>query len=243
MHARKEIEIRALEAARRASAIIPDGQVVGFEKPDLKLRTVTGTVGIEVTELMPPAASDSYSSPLAEKSLHEKVIKIAEQEYNRTPGAMPVRVEVYFWRAEGRKFDKRVMARAVVEFVISHRRQATPGGTFSRLDNLPEGFGTIGISSTSGPWFAGESIGLTLSQIHEQIAARISCKNELLPTYRSNVPNSPIWLLIYSCSEVSRSVPMPQCIAEWTFPFEFDRVFFFSGLSDKVEEIRKSGCS
>lgn len=34
---------------------------------------------------------------------------------------------------------------------------------------------------------------------------------------------------------------MPHGFAEWTFPFEFDRVFFFSSLSGKVEEIRKSG--
>jgi len=133
------------------------------------------------------------------------------------------------------------MARAVVQFVRSHRGQATPVATFSRLDNLPEGFGVIGISATSGPWFAGESIGLTLSQIHQQIAARISVKNELLPTYRSSLPNSPIWLLIHSCPAVSRGVPMPHDFAEWTFPFEFDRVFFFSSSRGKVEEI--SGAS
>lgn len=239
--ARKEIERRALEAARRASAIIPDGEVRDFEEPDFKLQTATGIVGIEVTELLPPAGSDSFSSPLAEKSLHEEVVKIAEQEYNRTPGAIPVRVQTYLWNVDGRKFDKRVMARALVEFVRSHRGQATPVATFSRRDNLPEGFGVISISATSGPWFAGESGGLTVSQIYQQIAARISAKNELLPTYRSNLPNSPIWLLIYSCKEVSRGVPMPHGFAEWTFPFEFDRVFFFSGLSGKVEEIRKSG--
>lgn len=238
-HARKEIERRALEAARRASAIIPDGEVIDFERPDLKLQTATGIVGIELTELLPPAGSDSFSSPLAEKSLHEKVVKIAEQEYNRTPGAIPVRVQVYFWNVDGRKFDKRVIARALVEFVRSHRGQATPVATFSRRDNLPEGFGVIGISATSGPWVAGESVVLTLSQIHQQIAARISAKDELLPIYRSNLPNSPIWLLIYSCIEVSRGVPIPHGLTELTFPFEFDRVFFFSSLSGNVEEIRR----
>src|SRR6267143_7193839 len=112
-HARKEIERRALEAARLASAIIPDGEVSNFEEPDFKLQTATGIVGIEVTELLPPAGNGSFSSPLAEKSVHEKVVKIPEQEYNRTPGAIPVRVEAYFRNVDGRKFDKRVMARTL----------------------------------------------------------------------------------------------------------------------------------
>ena len=34
---------------------------------------------------------------------------------------------------------------------------------------------------------------------------------------------------------------MPHDFAEWTFPFEFDRVFFFSSSRGKVEEI--SGAS
>lgn len=236
---KKEIEKRALEAACRASAIIPAGELRDIEKPDFILRTASGLLGIEVTELLPPADIDSFSSPLAEKSFHAKVVQLAEQEYNRTPGAIPVKVTVYFWKIERGKYDKRVMALALAEFVRSHRTQATPVATFTRRANLPKGFGVISISSTSGPWFSGESVGLTLTQIRQQIAERISAKNKLLPTYRSNLPDAPIWLLIYSCMEVSRSVPIPHGLAEWTFPFGFDRVFFFSSLDNKVEEIRK----
>jgi hypothetical protein len=238
---KKETEKRALEAARRASAIIPDGEIIVFEKPDLKLQTATGLLGIEVTELLPPAGDDSFSSPLAERSFHERVVRIAEQEYIQKRGPMPLSVQVYFWSHSDRILDKRVMARSLVEFVRSNCALAMPVVTFSRRDNLPEGFGVISISATRGPWFAGEGVNLTLSQIHQQIAARISAKSDLLPTYRSNLPNSPIWLLIYSCIDVSRGVPMPHGFAEWTFPFGFDRAFFFSSLSGEVGEIRKTG--
>jgi hypothetical protein len=98
----------------------------------------------------------------------------------------------------------------------------------------------ISISATTGPWWSGESVNLTLDQIHQQIAKRIEAKNKLLPTYRSNLPNIPIWLLIYSGAGVSRSVPIPHGFAEWTFPFEFERVFIFSSLDNEIEEVRRA---
>jgi hypothetical protein len=236
---RKEVERRALEAPRSASAIIPCGEVQDFERPDFKILTESGLLGIEVTELLPPAGSDSFSSPLAEKDFHERAVRLAEQEYNRTPGAIPVKVTVYFWNIESGKYDKRNIARQLAEFVRSHRAQATPVATFDRRSDLPVGFGVISICAESGPWFSGTSISLTLSQIHQLLAERISAKNDLLPTYRSNLPNSPIWLPIFSCMEVSRGVQIPCGLIEWTFPFEFDRVLFFSGLNNTVVELRR----
>lgn len=236
---KKEMEKRALEAARAASPIIPLGEVQDFEKPDFKILTADGLVGIEVTELLPPGGSDSFSSLLAEKSFRAKVVKRGEQEYNGTPGAIPVKVTVYPWKIEDGRYDKRVMARALAEFVKTHRPQATRVATFTRLAKLPDEFGTISICSESGPWFCGTSIGLTESQIHHLFAERISAKNDLLPTYRSNLPNSPIWLLIFSCTEVARGVPITHGLSEWTFPFDFDRVFFFSSLDNAVVELRK----
>jgi hypothetical protein len=38
---------------------------------------------------------------------------------------------------------------------------------------------------------------------------------------------------------VSRGVPMPHGIGDWTFPFGFERVFFYSSLNRTVEEIRR----
>jgi hypothetical protein len=143
-------------------------------------------------------------------------------------------------RRNGRKYDRRVMAKSLAEFVSVHRVQATPAVMFDRHDDIPEGFGVISISATTGPWWGGESVNLTLDQIHQQIGLRIEAKNKLLPTYRSNLPNTPIWLLIYSGVEISRGVPIPHGFDEWTFPFEFDRVIIFSSLGNEVAEARRS---
>ncbi len=239
-HQRKETERRALEAARSASPIIPLGEAQDFEKPDFKILTADGLVGIEVTELLPPAGSDSFSSPLAEKSFHAKVVHLAEQNYNNTLGATPVKVTVYFWKIEDGEYDKWDMARGLAEFVRSHRPHEARVANFTRKAKLPDGFGTISICTESGPWFCGTTSGITASQIPDLLTERIRAKNDLLPTYRSNLPNSPIWLLIFSCMEVSRGVPIPQGLSEWAFAFDFDRVFFFSSLDNTVVELRNS---
>ena len=81
-------------------------------------------------------------------------------------------------------------------------------------------------------------VNLTVDQIRQRLGQR-KRQNKLLSTYRSNMPGVSIHLLIYSCMEVSRGVPIPHGLSEWTFPFEFDRVFFFSSLDNAVVELRK----
>jgi hypothetical protein len=104
------------------------------------------------------------------------------------------------------------MGLALAGFVKSHCAEATPVATFTRRSNLPEGFGVISIASGAESWWSGESVENTLSGIQQQLAARITAKNKLLPTHRKNLPNSPIWLLLYSGVGVSRSIEMPHGI-------------------------------
>ncbi len=234
---KKNIEKWFLEAARRASVVIPDGEIEDFEEPDFKIGTVAGPLGIEVTELL--RSGEGSFPPVAEESFHKEVIRIAEGEYYRTPSTVPVRVLVYFWDVGGGRRDKQHMARALVEFVKLHYRQATPVVTLSNRADLPDGFGVIHIDSTGACWTSGESGGTTVSEIHEQLASRISAKNKLLPRYRARLPHSAIWLLVYSGVAVSRGVPIPHGMSERTFPFDFEKVLFFSCLSDEVVEIPK----
>jgi hypothetical protein len=235
---KKIIERRALEAACRVSAIIPAGNIQDFEKPDFKIEAASGLVGIEVTELLPPPRSEVFASPLAERDFHHKLMALAEEKYSALPDSVPVGVGAYFWKIESGKRDLRSMACELAEFVRSHRKQATPVENFSWRPDLPEGFEVITISAINDrPWYCGESISLTLDQIKRRLGESISAKNKLLPTYRANMPNAPIHLLIYSCMEVSRGVPIPHGLSNWTFPFEFDRVFFFSRLDNAVVEL------
>src|SRR5271170_2516126 len=92
---KKTIERRVLEAARRASTVIPSGEAQDFERPDFKLLTAGGVIGIEVTELLPSAGNDSFASALADSSFQAQVVELAEQRYYQTPDAKPVKVTVY----------------------------------------------------------------------------------------------------------------------------------------------------
>jgi len=99
---------------------------------------------------------------------------------------------------------------------------------------------TISIASVAEPWFSGESVGNTISGIYQQLSARIAAKNSLVSRYRANLTGSPVWLLLYSGARVSRSVPMVAVINEWSFAFDFERVFFLASLEGKVEEIKRT---
>jgi len=237
---KKQLEARALEAARLAGLVIPCGEVIPGEEPDYRIKGETGAIlGIELTEVMPPPRDKSFSSPVAEEKLHKSVIGLAEQEYYQTPDAVPVQVSVYFWNIERTRSKKQEMAHALVAFVRAHRPEANPVATFTRL-RIPSGFGTVTIRSTPRPWWSGESSSNTLEGIHGQFAACIAAKNNLLPAYRANLPNTPIWLLLYSCAGVSRGIELWPVMSQWSFAFDFDRVFFLATLNGSVMEIQRA---
>ena len=238
---KKEQEERALIAAQNAGLALPLGRITHREEPDFRIESEEAILGIELTELLPLPRNDSFSSPMAEQDQHRKTVSIAEAEYYRSRDSLPVRVTVYFWNVErGASVEKR-MARDLVDFVRSH----PPGNralTLGRL-HLPEGFGTVGIAPGRGSWHSGESVSQHMSDTRTQLATRIGEKNKRLPKYRMNLPNSPVWLLLYSCLEVSRGVWMPRDIDDYGLAFDFDRVFFYSSLSDSVKEISRAACA
>jgi hypothetical protein len=237
----KLIEARVLAAARLAGVPIPAGEIPGKDpEPDFKIETETGTLGIEVTELLRPASSNGGIVPAAEESFHEEVIQIAQKQYYETVGASPARVMVYFANARGKRQSKWVMAQTLTDFVKANIHRANPVINFAGL-RAPKGFGSMSITSESGDWWSGESGGVTVSDIREQLASRISAKMKLLPTYRASLPDgAQVWLLLYSTVAVSRSMPIPHGIDEWRFPFTFDKVFWFTCLENEVVEIQRA---
>ena len=254
----KETERRILEAARHACALFPPGDIELSERPDLRIKTGAGHIGVEVTELVRSKGENPFP-PVQDEDFHKRVVRLAEEDYYRVTHAEPVCALVYFlgdehckrenpegWRRlADRKTGPRLerMARSLAEFVKDH----VPGDaslTFKKrerdgqigIDVLPTGLSVIGISSRAGAWHSGESA--TLAPLNpEQLYATIKKKDKLLPKYRAEGPDSPVWLLIYSGPSVSRGVPIPRAIYEWKFPFDFDRVLLFSGVDNRVFEI------
>ena len=240
--AKKAKECSALQEAWRLSTLIPSGEIKDFEKPDFKIETRTGIVGIEVTELMPAPKVDSFSSPLAEVDWLEKLMAQAERQYIRVPGAIPVEVSAFFRKPDAGKYDKPTMVRGLIDFVLKHRHEAKPVANFSWRPDLPEGFSHIQICARAErPWHGHKETSQHLDDIKKWLGERIRIKNKAVTTYRTNIPNAPIYLLVFSCMGVSRGVFMPFKIEEVPYPFDFDRVFFYAALdSPAVVEIRKA---
>lgn len=238
LNEKKKQELRAFAAACEAGLPIVVEKVDPREEPDLEVMTPTGLVGIELREILPLPRNESFNSPLAEAGLHEDSVRLAEEIYRTDHDAVPVQILVYPWNVERSRGKKREMATALAKFVTEHCHEAKPVATFVRLDGIPEGFGVVSIRANPGPWITGKCSDVTLDGIYSQLATSIAVKDALVQTYRHNLPNARIWLLLYSCWDVSRSVPMPHGVREWSYPSGFDRVFFFSSLSWCVEEIQ-----
>lgn len=233
------VELRAFAAACDAGLPIVAEKVCPREEPDLEVTTRSGPIGVELTEILPLPRNRSFNSPLAEASLLEDSVCLAEEIYRSDRDAEPVQVLVYPWNVERSRGKKQEMATALARFVREHHHEAKPVATFGRLDEVPEGFGVVSIRANPGTWISGRSSGVTLDGIYSQLASGIAAKDALVQRYRDNMPSAPIWLLLYSCCDVSRRVPMPHGIREWSCRSGFDRMFFFSSSSQCVEEIQK----
>jgi hypothetical protein len=234
---KKEIETWVITKARELGAPIPLGEQPS-ESPDFQIPLLSGTLGVEVCEILRPTTS-SGSSPVETENVHVELMRIAEQAYRAT-NAPPVRVQVYF-PSDGRRRDKRTMARTLVECVVEHLPQDSDFIRLTRRD-VPEGFSQVLIwRSEESRWTNVESGTIGASEIDDQLARMIAAKNELLPTYRLNLPlGSHVWLLLWSAATVARGVPIPYGLEQRRIRCDFDRVFFFSYLDMKIVEIMSS---
>jgi hypothetical protein len=233
-------EARALAAARKAGAPIPFDETAD-EEPDFRFNM--GTLGIEVSELIRPPSSNFGIPPVEEESFHQELVGMAEEIYYQTAGTKPVYVRIGFENARGVRRNKQQvtkLAASIAEFVKENIDSSK--AAFYRPE-IPEGVFFIVISADMGhrAWWCGEAGGVTLSDIRQQLAARIKAKNKLLPTYRRNLKEgAEVWLLLYTDASVARSMPIPFGIEEWEFPFDFDRVFWFTSLERAVVEIKRA---
>ena len=231
--------ISGLAAARKAGAPIPTGEIPG-EEPDFRFHTEIGPLGLEVSELLRPASSNSGIVPAAEEAYHREIVQLAQAQYYCSADAKPARVVLYFANARGKRREASLRG-PLVGLICQYKRPSSRPVICPSRIQLPEGFGSMSIASESGDWWCGESGGVTVSDIREQLAARISSKNDLVQRYRANLPNgAQLWLLLYSTAAVSRSMPIPHGIDEWSFPFDFDRVLWFASLEKEVVEIQRA---
>jgi hypothetical protein len=252
---KKDSEKRIMQDARSKCSLFPDGEIIASDRPDLRIKTDTGWLGVEVTQL--------FRLPMKAEAFHREACILAESMYHASADARPVFVSVTFLddeqcqrenpkgysRLPSRKTGrKKEMARLLMEFVVRHVRTGR-FGTFSQRemdgqvggDTLPTGFDIITIC-TGKPivrWRSDECANMSLDAqaINRQLCAAISKKNDDLKIYRPDAGEMPVWLLLYSGPSVSQSLWVPPEIAEWKCSFDFDKVLLFSANDVKVFEI------
>ncbi len=214
---KKAAEINSVEEARRASSIIPNGELVPHECPDFLLRADSGTIGIEVTELC-------LTEPRAEAGRLAKVPDKAKAIYGRLANAEPIGVNVLFSeRVENVHFD--ALTNSLARFVHAHRGKR---GQF--YEDLPEGYFFIGIFEPPVPtarWQSGRSSD-TVRASRELLEHRIVQKNQRVQAYRLSSP--AVWLLIVNdlLLGAGEVYVRHDDFAEWKFAFDFDKVLLFS---------------
>ncbi|MGH9614156.1 MAG: hypothetical protein ACRD4P_13865 [Bryobacteraceae bacterium] len=228
---KKRIETQYVEEARRASSIFPGGKLDPHEKPDFLLSADHGTIGIEVTELC-------REEPRAEAGRLGKVPDRAKEIYDRFPDAGPVDVGIGLWRAENIHFN--VLTKSLADFVYANRDSKGTG--FEK--GLPQGYCHIGIHEplvAGGRWHGGRAFD-TIVAPKELLETRIAEKNGRVADYRLSAPE--VWLLIVNDQFLGPGevYARPDHLAQWKFPFDFDKVLLFSrepGGSGEVIEIQR----
>jgi hypothetical protein len=220
-----------IEEARRACTLFPAGRLEPHEIPDFLLFAEDRTIGIEVTELC-------REEPRAEAGRLSKVPDRAKKLYCGYPQAESVDVSVAFWRAEN--VTVKNLTKSLADFVYENR--VSKGTGFKR--NLPQGFSYIGIFEPlrdEPRWQAGRAFD-TIIAPKELIASRIAEKNGRVRDYRLSARE--VWLLIVNDQFLGPGevYARPDHLAEWKFPFDFDKVLLFlrePGGAGEVIEIQQ----
>ncbi len=236
---KKRVEAYMLVAARNAGVPIPCSETAD-EEPDFQFNDEIPALGIELSEVLRPACSNHGILPVEQESFHKEIIRKAQKDYYDSPDAKPAHVNVYFTNTRGVRRDKGDLARALTDFVKANVHRANPFISLYRPET-PNGFDSVVISPESRDWWCGEGGSYSLEDIRPQLAARISEKDKLVPTYRAHLPEGArVWLLLYSGVTVARSMMIPHGIDSWRLPFGFDRVFWFTALEGQFAEIQRA---
>jgi len=231
---KKLIETLYLEEVRRASSMLPSGDLVGRERPDFLLHAEGRTIGIEVTELC-------REEERAEGGKLSKVADRAKALYEAMADAAAVDVSSAFTpKARAMKFHE--LASSLAKFVYRNRKSI--GSSYKR--QLPKGYCHIGVfEPLNGRWRVKAAFDVRVAT-RELFADRIEEKNQRLPEYR--VSAREVWLVVVNDWFLGHSAVYvrPEDVAEWRFRSDFDKVLLFSrepGGGGEVVEVQKEGVS
>lgn len=237
-----EVEAKYLEMARASSSVFPAGEVLKREKPDIRIRTPSGLLGVEITRLHHPAQPGEARTPMAKRGLRHDVVEYAKSLYD-AKGGQPVTVEVFFSKVnlpERRWKDvSECLAQLVCERApeVSASGKAYPFGVYSSNH-----FQQINIC-VSGPggseWREVSENDRPRALQYENASAVVAAKTKKLLGYQSMAFGT--WLLmVVDPFPRAAYVCVPEDMSSWEFTSTFGKILLFSREHNRVFELRKS---
>ena len=233
---KKRIESQYTEEARRASSLFPPGELVPQERPDFLLHADGRIVGIEVTELC-------REQQRAEGGKLSKVADKARDLYSRLADSGPIDVSAAF-APDTESVGLHQLTKGLANF--AHAKRRSHGSSFDWNDcELPEGYCYVAIHPARQPighWCTFKCFDSTLAP-KELLESCIAEKNLRLPDYRRKA--GEVWLLIVNDQFLGAGevYARPDHLAQWKFPFEFEKVLLFSrepGGGGEVIELQRA---
>lgn len=237
----KKFEFSTLVQFLRAAGISAEILDWEGEAPDILIRTASGVVGVEVTELFrdPGKASNSVQ---AQEAIADRIVSRANQIHARTR-ARPVHVSVHFSSSSDvRRLRREETAQALVDLVAS--RALKPGDYFHWNSDqdpvvLPDAIcsvGILGMPKTSMSHWTAPRSGWVAPMPSESLQFKVDEKARHLPDYRQRART--IWLLLVSeGGRPSQFFDPPSREVAISITSPFDRTFYLSRFRNLVVEL------
>jgi hypothetical protein len=236
-----EVELKYLEMARAVSAVIPTGEAFKGEKPDVRIQTPSGPLGVEITRLHHPPQPGEVRTPMAKRALRHRIVEYAKLIYE-AKGGPPVTVDVFFsevnppepWKEASECLAQLVRERAPE---VTTSGNAYPFGVRS-----PNHFRHINICvALPGCSEWQEFIENDPPQIlrYETVDGVVATKTKKLLEYKTMALGT--WLLmVVDPFPRAAYICVPENVSSWSFTSNFGKILLFSREHNRVFEVGRS---
>jgi hypothetical protein len=243
----KRVEIFHLLQFVSSYTELPEGNFILDDKPDLRLVTSSGVIGIEHTQILEDRLK-------AQENLQDKAVALAKSLYNQSDGPMLWLDVVFDNHVALRSKAVEHIARALADAMLGIDRRLGPELIMNQWVNveswqynmqypetLPPQISAVHFKYVDNPKSVLWAVSRSTMVPHlsaDQIQATVDEKADKLTEYRTRC--SEVWLLIVADGGAPSSISdLPADNADHVYTSSFDRLFFFDDFSDTIKELRR----
>ena len=237
---KKEVELTYLEMARAASSIIPPGEVQWDEKPDARIQTSSGVLGIEITKLYQTALPGDERTPMETLGLRNRIIQKASLDYRKMRG-QPVTVEVFFSTVDLPQQWKQA-SDFLARFVFGAQNIPVNGKAYKFGVDARDGYQQINIRpSLTGnvEWCEASENDRPRELQCRDVKSVVDGKNLKLTEYQE-MPLGTWLLMVVDPFPRAAYICVSEDAESWSFTSDFGKILLFSREDNRVFEFGKS---